>query len=75
MNLTKRSELRRIPARGCHDWATINRILDAGFLAHVGFSVRGQLMTSYAAGITLNMGAAGHAVSSPEGASDICISI
>jgi uncharacterized protein len=42
MNLTKRSELRRIPARGSHDWTKINRILDAGFLAHVGFSVRGQ---------------------------------
>jgi uncharacterized protein len=42
MNLTKRSELRRIPARGSHDWNTISRILDVGFLAHVGFSVRNQ---------------------------------
>jgi nitroimidazol reductase NimA-like FMN-containing flavoprotein (pyridoxamine 5'-phosphate oxidase superfamily) len=42
MNLTKRTELRRIPNRGSRDWETINQILDAGFLAHVGFCVDGQ---------------------------------
>src|SRR6266567_4043052 len=42
MTLSKRTELRRIPDRGSHDWATINQILDAGFLAHVGFCVDGQ---------------------------------
>jgi uncharacterized protein len=42
MNLTKRTELHRIPVRGSHDWETINQILDAGFLAHVGFCVDGQ---------------------------------
>jgi nitroimidazol reductase NimA-like FMN-containing flavoprotein (pyridoxamine 5'-phosphate oxidase superfamily) len=42
MNLTKRTELRRIPGRGSRDWGTINPILDAGFLAHVGFCVDGQ---------------------------------
>lgn len=42
MNLSKRTELRRIPHRGSHDWTTINRILDAGFLAHVGFCVDSQ---------------------------------
>jgi len=42
MNLTKRSQLRRIPSRGSREWETINRILDAGFLAHVGFCVDGQ---------------------------------
>src|SRR5713101_4563739 len=42
MNLTKRTELRRIPGRGSHDWETINPILDAGFLACVGFCVDGQ---------------------------------
>ncbi len=42
MNLTKRTELRRVPDRGSHDWETINQILDAGFLAHVGFCVDGQ---------------------------------
>jgi uncharacterized protein len=42
MNLTKRTELRRIPGRGSHDWETINQILDAGFLASVGFCIDGQ---------------------------------
>jgi nitroimidazol reductase NimA-like FMN-containing flavoprotein (pyridoxamine 5'-phosphate oxidase superfamily) len=42
MNLTKLTELRRIPDRGSHDWATIYQILDAGFLAHVGFCLDGQ---------------------------------
>lgn len=42
MNLTKRTELRRIPDRGSHDRATIDSILDAGFLAHVGFCLGGQ---------------------------------
>ena len=42
MNLTKRTELRRIPDRGSRDWQTIYQILDAGFLAHVGFCVDGQ---------------------------------
>ncbi len=42
MNLTKRTELRRVPDRGSRDWQTIYQILDAGFLAHVGFIVDGQ---------------------------------
>ena len=42
MKLTSRTELRRIPVRGSHDWDTINEILDAGFLASVGFCLKGQ---------------------------------
>src|SRR6266513_2276706 len=42
MNRTKRTELARIPSRGSHDWDTISEILDAGFLASVGFCVDGQ---------------------------------
>lgn len=42
MKLTKRTELRRLPARGSHEAETINAILDAAFLAHVGFVVNGQ---------------------------------
>ena len=42
MNLTKRTELGRFPARGSHDWETIKQILDTGFLAHIGFCVNGQ---------------------------------
>jgi nitroimidazol reductase NimA-like FMN-containing flavoprotein (pyridoxamine 5'-phosphate oxidase superfamily) len=42
MNLTERSSLRRLPARGSHELSVINSILDAGFLAHVGFSMERQ---------------------------------
>ena len=42
MNLTERSRLRRLPQRGSHDAAVTNEILDAAFLAHVGFNVNGQ---------------------------------
>lgn len=42
MNLTKRTELRRIPDRGSRDWDKINQILDAGFFASIGFCVEGQ---------------------------------
>ncbi len=39
---TNRSQLRRLPNRGSHESETIHSILDAGFLAHVGFQVNGQ---------------------------------
>lgn len=42
MKLTKRTELRRLANRGSHDSQTIYTILDAAFLAHVGFQVNGQ---------------------------------
>lgn len=42
MNLTKRTELRRLPKRGSHEAEAINAILDAGFLAHVGFQMNSQ---------------------------------
>lgn len=42
MKPSPRTQLRRLPKRGFHDAATINQILDAGFLAHVGFQVEGQ---------------------------------
>ncbi len=42
MRITERTQLRRIPNRGSHQPATIHAILDAGFLAHVGFQVNGQ---------------------------------
>lgn len=42
MNLTKRTELRRLPNRGSHDPEVIHAVLDAAFLAHVGFQSNGQ---------------------------------
>src|SRR6266700_2446718 len=42
MNLTERTELHRLPNRGSHDTETIHEVLDAAFLAHVGFNVNEQ---------------------------------
>jgi uncharacterized protein len=42
VDVTGRSELRRMPERGSAEWAKINAVLDAGFMGHVGFSVGGQ---------------------------------
>lgn len=47
---TDRTTLRRLPKRGYHDRATIDAVLDAGFLCHVGFVVDGLpyvIPTSY----------------------------
>jgi nitroimidazol reductase NimA-like FMN-containing flavoprotein (pyridoxamine 5'-phosphate oxidase superfamily) len=40
--LTDRATVRRLPQRGAYDSKTIHAILDAGFLAHVGFCIDGQ---------------------------------
>lgn len=42
MKSTARSQLRRLPNRGSHEPEVVHAILDAGFLAHVGFQVNGQ---------------------------------
>ena len=42
ITLTQRTKLRRLPNRGSNDLETVCKILDAGFLAHVGFNVDGQ---------------------------------
>ena len=48
---TARTTLKRLPQRGAFDRASINQILDEGFICHVGFAVDGQpfvLPTGYA---------------------------
>jgi len=42
MTVTERTQLRRLPNRGSHEPEIVNSVLDAGFLAHVGFNVNGQ---------------------------------
>jgi hypothetical protein len=48
---TQRTTLRRLPKRGVFDRELVYRILDEGFICHVGFSVEGQpfvIPTGYA---------------------------
>src|SRR5260370_26741069 len=42
MTPTERTTLHRLPNGGSPEPATIHKVLDAGFLAHVGFTVDGQ---------------------------------
>lgn len=39
---SKRTRLRRLPNRGRYDRATIDSILDAGFVCHIGYVIDGQ---------------------------------
>ncbi|MGH2840815.1 MAG: pyridoxamine 5'-phosphate oxidase family protein [Solirubrobacteraceae bacterium] len=39
---SQRTRVRRVPARGAYDRETIDAILDAGLVAHLGFAVDGQ---------------------------------
>jgi len=48
---TERTQVKRLPARGAYDSETVFRILDEGFICHVGFVVDGQpfvIPTGYA---------------------------
>jgi nitroimidazol reductase NimA-like FMN-containing flavoprotein (pyridoxamine 5'-phosphate oxidase superfamily) len=42
VTLTDRTKLRRLPDRGAHTDEAVHAILDAGFLAHIGFVTDGQ---------------------------------
>src|ERR1700689_706510 len=42
MNPTERTQLQRLPERGSHDLEVVRAVLDATFLAHVGFLVYQQ---------------------------------
>ena len=42
MEITDKTKVRRLPARGSNEWGEICGILDVAFLAHVGFVVDGQ---------------------------------
>lgn len=39
---TEKTRVRRLPRRGHYDAQTIYAILDAGFVCHIGYSIRGQ---------------------------------
>ena len=40
--ITERNKVKRVPKRGAYDRESVYRILDAGFVCHVGFVVDGQ---------------------------------
>jgi len=79
--VTERTRLRRRPARGAYDEATVFGILDAGIVAHVGYAIEGQprvVATAYwREGRTLYWhGAAGsQALRAQAGGIPICVTV
>ncbi|HEY0101142.1 MAG TPA: pyridoxamine 5'-phosphate oxidase family protein [Pyrinomonadaceae bacterium] len=78
---TGRSALKRLPKRGLYERAGVYRILDEGFICHVGFVVEGQpfvIPTGYArAGDTLYIhGAqASRMLRALKGGLDVCVTV
>lgn len=51
INPTERTKIKRLPKRGCFERESVYKILDEGFVAHVGFTVDDQpfvIPTAYA---------------------------
>ena len=78
---SSRTELKRYPTRGHHDFATIAAILDEAFICHVGFEANGQpyvLPTIYGRDdrtIYLHGAASGRLLNSLASADAICITV
>lgn len=78
---TSRTTLKRLPARGSHDRETINRILDEGFICHVGFVIDGQpfvIPTGYArAGdrLFIHGSQASRMLRALESGTDVCVTV
>ncbi len=78
---TPRTQVRRLPDRGRYDSETIYRILDEGFLCHVGFVVDGQpfvIPTGYARvgdAIYLHGSAASRMLRTLAGGVQVCVTV
>lgn len=76
---TSRTEVRRLPERASYDRATVDAILDEGFICHVAFTIDGQpyaLPTGYArVGATLYLhGSTGSRLGLRPGM-DVCVTV
>jgi nitroimidazol reductase NimA-like FMN-containing flavoprotein (pyridoxamine 5'-phosphate oxidase superfamily) len=78
---TSRTTLKRLPKRGSHDRETINRILDEGFICHVGFVIDGRpfvIPTGYArAGdrLFIHGSQASRMLRALKAGSDVCVTV
>lgn len=78
---TRRTTLKRLPQRGSYDREVVHRILDEGFVCHVGFAVDGQpfvIPTGYARdGDTLYLhgSAASRMLRSLAGGIPVCVTV
>src|SRR4051812_31898368 len=78
---TARTKLKRLPKRGAFDRETIYRILDEGFVCHVGFTVGGQtfvIPTGYARRgdqLLIHGSAASRMMRSLSGGVEVCVTV
>lgn len=78
---TERTTLKRLPQRGSYDHEVVYRILDEGFICHVGFAVDGQpfvIPTAYGrVGDTLYLhgSAASRAMRGLSGGIPVCVTV
>jgi nitroimidazol reductase NimA-like FMN-containing flavoprotein (pyridoxamine 5'-phosphate oxidase superfamily) len=76
-----RTQVKRLPKRGVYDRETINAILDAGLICHVGFAVEGQpyvIPTGYVRSgnqIYLHGSAGSRMLRALAGGADVCITV
>jgi nitroimidazol reductase NimA-like FMN-containing flavoprotein (pyridoxamine 5'-phosphate oxidase superfamily) len=79
--LTQRTTLKRLPKRGEYDRAAVYRILDEGFICHVGFVVDGQpcvIPTGYARiddKLYIHGSAASRMLRALERGVDVCVTV
>jgi nitroimidazol reductase NimA-like FMN-containing flavoprotein (pyridoxamine 5'-phosphate oxidase superfamily) len=78
---TTRTQVHRLPDRGHYDSETVHRILDEGFLCHVGFVVDGQpfvIPTGYARvsdAVYLHGSAASRMLRTLAGGVQVCVTV
>lgn len=78
---TPRTQVRRLPDRGHYDSETVHKILDEGFLCHVGFVVDGQpfvIPTGYARvgdAVYLHGSAASRMLRTLAGGVQVCVTV
>ncbi len=79
--ISKRTKVKRLPARGAYDRETINGILDDGMICHVGFAVDGQpyvIPTGYARiddHVYIHGSSASRMLRSLAGGVDVCLTV
>lgn len=81
IQVTERTKIRRIPKRGSFEREKIYRILDEGFVCHVGFTVDGQpfvIPTAYARdgdNLIIHGSAASRMMRAMAGEIDVCVTV
>ena len=81
IKVTEKTKVRRLPKRGSYDKETIYKILDEGFVAHIGFTANGQtfvIPTGYARSgdeLLIHGSAASRMMRTMAGEIEVCVTV